>query len=90
MTLMPKFLRQLLRRVDANSAVEYGILLAGVATIIIAIVFSVGTTVRAGFRDVCDSLNSRMGAGLGCSDGTTPAPTTPAVTPPPTTPPHDD
>ena len=79
--------RQLLRRADGNAAVEYALLIAGVTTIVVTIVFSLGTTVRAGFKGVCDSLGSRIGAPA-CNDGVTPAPVAPPAPPP--SPPHDD
>ena len=38
------------------SAVEYGLLVAAIAAIIVLIVFAVGKFVKAGFEDTCSSL----------------------------------
>ena len=38
------------------SAVEYGLLVAAIAAIIVVIVFAIGKFVKAGFQDTCDGL----------------------------------
>ena len=38
------------------SAVEYGLLVAAIAAIIVLIVFAIGKFVKAGFKDTCDGL----------------------------------
>jgi Flp pilus assembly pilin Flp len=86
--------RQLRRRVDGNAAVEYAMLLAGVTAIIVTIVFSMGGTLRAEFKDVCDNISSRMGMPA-CGDGTPPpaqaaAPAPIAPPAPPSRPRHND
>jgi pilus assembly protein Flp/PilA len=46
------------RRNDENgaSAVEYGLLVAAIAAIIVLIVFAIGKFVKAGFADTCAGL----------------------------------
>lgn len=48
------------RRQDEQgaSAVEYGLLVAAIAAIIVLIVFAIGKFVKAGFQDTCDGLKS--------------------------------
>jgi pilus assembly protein Flp/PilA len=43
---------------DGASAVEYGLLVAAIAAIIILVVFAVGSWVKGAFKDTCDSFNS--------------------------------
>ena len=47
------------RRDDENgaSAVEYGLLVAAIAAIIVLIVFAIGKFVKQGFGDTCSGLN---------------------------------
>ena len=46
-------------RDDENgaSAVEYGLLVAAIAAIIVLIVFAIGKFVQEGFQDTCDGLS---------------------------------
>lgn len=50
------------RRHDRNSkgasAVEYGLLVAAIAAIIVAIVFVLGKFVKKAFSDTCDALST--------------------------------
>ncbi len=46
---------------DGASAVEYGLLVAGVAALIIAVVFLFGGAVADLFDNTCDSFGSRLG-----------------------------
>jgi len=43
---------------DGASAVEYGLLLAGIASLIIAVVFLFGGAVSNLFDNTCDSISS--------------------------------
>jgi pilus assembly protein Flp/PilA len=57
---------------DGASAVEYGLLVAAIAAIIILVVFAVGSWVKGAFKDTCDAFNSsgsvnRAGAASGQS-----------------------
>lgn len=40
------------------SAVEYGLLVAAIAAIIILVVFALGTYVKGAFKDTCQAFNS--------------------------------
>lgn len=45
------------RRNEAGaSAVEYGLLVAAIAAIIVVIVFALGKIVKEGFQDTCDTI----------------------------------
>ncbi|MEZ5092303.1 Flp family type IVb pilin [Nocardioides sp.] len=44
------------------SAVEYGLLVAGIAGIIVLTVFVFGAQVNALFQDTCDSIANQRGA----------------------------
>lgn len=54
------------------SAVEYGLLVAAIAAIIVLIVFAIGKFVKAGFQDTCSGLktgsyNSTVASGVTCT-----------------------
>jgi len=44
------------------SAVEYGLLVAAIAAIIVLIVFAIGKFVNQGFTDTCTSLDTEIDA----------------------------
>jgi len=46
------------RTADGASAVEYGLLVAGIAALIVAIVFLFGDVVSDLFNHTCDSISS--------------------------------
>ena len=57
---------------EGASAVEYGLLVAAIAAIIILVVFAVGSWVKGAFKDTCSAFNSsgsvnRAGAASGQS-----------------------
>ena len=53
------YLRNLTKKDDEGaSAVEYGLLVAAIAAIIILVVFALGTYVKGAFKDTCSSFNS--------------------------------
>ena len=52
--------RHLLRDTGA-SAVEYGLLIAGVAALIVAAVFFVGRSNANNFQDACDAILTQQG-----------------------------
>ncbi|HET7408089.1 MAG TPA: Flp family type IVb pilin [Mycobacteriales bacterium] len=57
---MLEFMQRLVRRdrrEDGASAVEYGLLVAAIAAIIVVIVFAIGKFVKAGFAHTCDGLS---------------------------------
>lgn len=57
---MLNYMRALLSRRDDTgaSAVEYGLLVAAIAAIIILVVFALGSFVKGAFKDTCDGFNS--------------------------------
>ena len=44
---------------EGASAVEYGLLVAAIAAIIILVVFALGTFVKGAFKDTCDAFATR-------------------------------
>jgi pilus assembly protein Flp/PilA len=42
---------------EGASAVEYGLLVAAIAAIIILVVFALGTFVKGAFKDTCDAFH---------------------------------
>jgi pilus assembly protein Flp/PilA len=63
-----EYLRNLLqaRRVDRDeagaSAVEYGLLVAGIAALIVAVVFVFGGMISDTFQDTCDHITEQSTA----------------------------
>jgi pilus assembly protein Flp/PilA len=54
------------------SAVEYGLLIAGIAALIVIVVFAFGDNINDIFNSTCDAVNGSAEAG--CSDdGSAPA-----------------
>ena len=55
---MLQYIQRIQRRrtEDGASAVEYGLLVAAIAAIIVLIVFAIGKFVKAGFEDTCTGL----------------------------------
>jgi len=53
---------------DGASAVEYGLLLAGVAALIITVVFLFGGAVTDLFGDTCDSVGTGSGGAMSCAE----------------------
>ena len=45
------------------SAVEYGLLIAGIAALIVVVVYAFGAQVGVLFSDTCDDIQSQRGAG---------------------------
>lgn len=57
---MLSFLQRLTRRnEDGASAVEYGLLVAAIAAIIVLIVFAIGKFVQEGFKDTCAAMDGQ-------------------------------
>ena len=50
------------------SAVEYGLLIAGIAALIIAVVFLFGGACRELFDDTCDSVDTGSAGSMSCVD----------------------
>lgn len=51
------------------SAVEYGLLVAGIAAVIVAVVFTLGGTVKTTFDKTCGAVKSTDGTGTTCATG---------------------
>ena len=51
---------------NGASAVEYGLLIAGVATLIVAVVFLFGGAVSDLFDDTCTSVGSGSNGAMSC------------------------
>jgi pilus assembly protein Flp/PilA len=47
------------RNDEGASAVEYGLLVAAIAAIIILLVFALGTWVKGAFKDTCDAFQNK-------------------------------
>lgn len=66
---MLQFIQRLINRRDNEkgaSAVEYGLLVAAIAAIIVLIVFAIGKFVKAGFSDTCNALDANSTAAATC------------------------
>jgi pilus assembly protein Flp/PilA len=48
------------------SAVEYGLLIAGIAALIVAVVFLFGGVIRNIFNNTCGAVSSTTGTGTSC------------------------
>ena len=57
---MLEFIRNITSRRDEDgaSAVEYGLLVAGIAALIVLIVFSFGGIIKEVFSDTCDTVKN--------------------------------
>jgi pilus assembly protein Flp/PilA len=58
---MLQLIQRLSRRDEERgaSAVEYGLLVAAIAAIIVLIVFAIGKFVQEGFADTCDAMDAQ-------------------------------
>ena len=54
-------------REDGASAVEYGLLVAAIAAIIVIVVFALGGIVRDVFSNTCNDIDSRTTTTTTCS-----------------------
>jgi len=63
---MLEFIRNLTakRSDDGASAVEYGLLVAGIAALIVVIVFAFGGIIKNAFKDTCEQVAGK-GSGTG-------------------------
>ena len=49
---------------NGASAVEYGLLVAAIAAVVVIIVFALGGVVKEVFADTCDSIKAGAGTGV--------------------------
>ena len=63
---MIRFVRQIQARNtdEGASAVEYGLLVAAIAALIVLLVFAVGKFVKAGFKETCDGIDKNASANI--------------------------
>ncbi len=52
-------IRAAARKDDGASAVEYGLLVAAIAALIVIVVFALGSLVQDVFNDTCDDIKTR-------------------------------
>ena len=65
---MLEFIRNITSRdEDGASAVEYGLLVAGIAALIVAIVFIFGGVIKDAFQGTCDAVASGTTSGATCA-----------------------
>jgi pilus assembly protein Flp/PilA len=57
-------IRTTIRKDEGASAVEYGLLVAAIAALIVIIVFALGRLVSESFKDTCDGIKSGAGSSL--------------------------
>lgn len=60
---MLSFFQRITRRDDERgaSAVEYGLLIAAIAAIIVVVVFAIGNLVNTGFKTTCTNIADKDG-----------------------------
>jgi pilus assembly protein Flp/PilA len=51
---------------DGASAVEYGLLVAGIAALIVAVVFLFGGVIQSSFQGTCDAIKTGSAAAQTC------------------------
>lgn len=63
---MIRFVRQIQTRNtdEGASAVEYGLLVAAIAAIIVLLVFAVGKFVKQGFQETCDGIKAEASTSI--------------------------
>ena len=66
---MLQFLQRLVNRKDEKgaSAVEYGLLVAAIAALIVVIVFALGGLVKNVFKDTCSGIASQASVANSCN-----------------------
>ena len=66
---MLEMIRNSFRRLkdqEGATAVEYGILVAAIAAVIVVVVFALGGAVEQGFDKTCDEMNGKAGGSINC------------------------
>jgi pilus assembly protein Flp/PilA len=65
---MLEYIRSITHRRGENgaSAVEYGLLVAGIAALIVAIIFVMGGMIRSSFSKTCGVVSSKGNASATC------------------------
>jgi pilus assembly protein Flp/PilA len=55
-----------IKKEEGASAVEYGLLVAAIAALIVIIVFALGNVIRNVFQNTCDTISSNVTSGGSC------------------------
>ena len=55
------------KKEEGASAVEYGLLVAAIAALIVIIVFALGGVIKGVFKETCDTINSGASVGATCN-----------------------
>lgn len=55
------------RNEDGASAVEYGLLVAAIAALIVIVVFALGGIIKDVFRNTCDTIDARTTTTTTCA-----------------------
>ena len=65
---MLEFIRSITsrRNQDGASAVEYGLLVAGIAALVVAVVFTFGGFMKSSFQNSCNAVKTGSGAAKTC------------------------
>jgi pilus assembly protein Flp/PilA len=65
---MLEFIRNITsrRNQDGASAVEYGLLVAGIAALVVVIVFAFGGVIKSAFQGTCNTIKTGSGAAATC------------------------
>ena len=64
---MIRSIRKHTRRDEGASAVEYGLLVAGIAALIVIVVFALGGVIKGTFSKTCDTIASGGSVGATCA-----------------------
>lgn len=59
-------LARLVRSEEGATAVEYGIMVAAIAAVIVAVVFALGSATNEAFQNTCDTINAEA-TNVSCS-----------------------
>lgn len=54
------------RNQDGASAVEYGLLVAGIAALVVVVVFAFGGVIKNAFQGTCDTIKGSGASGSSC------------------------
>ena len=66
---MLAYLRKVSRQAKDRgaSAVEYGLMVAAIAAVIVGVVFGLGTLVKSAFSKTCSAVSTSVGGTQGCT-----------------------
>lgn len=67
---MLEFIRNLTQKRDEDgaSAVEYGLLVAAIAALIVVVIFSLGGVIKTAFKSTCDTVQSNVSGASACQE----------------------